>query len=178
MQYNTRMTLVMGGRRSGKSAFAENLVSKSGSNDCIYIATAPHMPDDHEMLFRIAEHRQRRPSTWRTIEESYDIPKILSENSDPKAIILIDCLSLWVSNLLLSQYSIEKKTSELLEATVGHPSKIIFVSSEVGLSVVPDNPLSRKYADCLGALNQQIAKSSADVFLVIAGIAHPIKSSK
>ena len=165
---SSKLTLVLGGRRSGKSAFAENLLR--AQPNCLYIATAAQNPLDQEMIARIKLHQQRRAKNWQTIEESYDLAGVLKRHRQSNAIILIDCLSMWVSNLLLNNQDVWKEIDKLDQVMSTHPARIVCVSSEVGLSIVPDNQLSRLFADFLGSLNQTIAQRAERVYCLIAGL--------
>lgn len=164
----SKLTLVLGGRRSGKSAFAEKLLQ--GQQNCVYIATAYQNPMDMEMIERIAFHQKRRNQKWQTIEESYDLVSVLERYKKSGTVILIDCLSMWISNLLFKGQDILKEIEKLDQTLAGHPAYIVCVSSEVGLSVVPDNQLSRLFADFLGDLNQTIAQRAEQVYCLIAGL--------
>lgn len=171
---SSKLTLVLGGRRSGKSAFAENLLR--AQPNCLYIATAAQNPGDQEMIARIKLHQQRRAKNWQTIEESYDLAGVLKRYRQSNTIILIDCLSMWVSNLLLNNQDVLKEIDKLDQVMATHPARIVCVSSEVGLSIVPDNQLSRLFADFLGSLNQTIAQRAEQVYCLIAGLPITLKN--
>jgi adenosylcobinamide kinase / adenosylcobinamide-phosphate guanylyltransferase len=167
--------LVVGGQRSGKSRFAENLVEGSGLAP-VYIATAE--PGDDEMAERIAAHRARRGLGWRVVEEPLALPgAIASERSETTA-VLVDCLTLWLANLMGAGRDIGKETQNLVASLGGAKGPVVFVSNEVGLGIVPADPLSRRFADSLGILNQTIGRSVARVVLMAAGIPLNIKPAR
>ncbi|MXN64306.1 bifunctional adenosylcobinamide kinase/adenosylcobinamide-phosphate guanylyltransferase [Stappia sp. GBMRC 2046] len=160
-------TLVIGGARSGKSAFAENLLKKSGL-ERIYVATCAVL--DKEMEERIARHRDQRGGDWKTIEETRDIAGVLQREARQGSAVLVDCLTLWLSNLMFEEDDIEVETTKLLAALrkVGGP--VVLVSNEVGAGIVPENALARRFRDAQGRLNRQIAEVANQVVLVAAGL--------
>lgn len=162
---------IIGGTRSGKSEYAESIANASGC-ELIYIATAS--AGDSEMSERIKKHKERRGKNWQTIEEEIDISVIIKQSSNQK-LILIDCLTLWISNLLHYNLDIEVETEKLLNALKTTKSDIILVSNEVGQGIIPDNALARKFVDEAGILHQKIAKIAHEVFFVTAGIPTKIK---
>ncbi|WP_375261662.1 bifunctional adenosylcobinamide kinase/adenosylcobinamide-phosphate guanylyltransferase [Palleronia sp.] len=160
--------LITGGARSGKSAFAERSVAGLGGAPT-YIATA--QPQDDEMYARIAAHRARRGAEWRLIEEPVDlIGALRASDTGPR---LVDCLTLWLTNLMLAEADWRAAADEAanLLPDLFHP--VIFVTNEVGLGIVPDNALARRFRDAAGAVNQTIADAADEVFLVVAG--QPLK---
>lgn len=164
------VTLVLGGSRSGKSRFAENLVLKTMKHP-IYIATAKI--HDEEMHQRIKIHRRCRNSVWKTLEAPLDLVQtIVAESSENRA-ILVDCLTLWLSNLLVYDYSVEIQCDRLVCLLKKACSDIVLVSSEVGLGIVPDNRLAREFRDYAGRLNQAVAAVAHGVYFVAAGL--PLK---
>jgi adenosylcobinamide kinase / adenosylcobinamide-phosphate guanylyltransferase len=167
--------LVLGGQRSGKSRFAERLVAASGLNRS-YIATAEAR--DGEMADRIALHRARRGSEWGLIEEPLDLPGAISRTSSADTATLVDCLTLWLSNLLGAGRSIGPATEGLLAALGDAPGPVVIVTNEVGSGIVPGDRLSRDYADALGTLNQKVAEAVPSVVLMAAGIPLTIKPAK
>ncbi|MCH7713287.1 MAG: bifunctional adenosylcobinamide kinase/adenosylcobinamide-phosphate guanylyltransferase [Chloroflexi bacterium] len=185
----TQLTLVMGGIRSGKSAFAEGLV-KSLDLPTAYLATG--MAIDAEMEQRIHLHRQGRPSHWVTVEEPLDLAGGLKAACDapPGAkagAVIIDCIDVWVANMLIehedeSKERLESMTlgalDDLLDTAKGSAAAIIMVSAEVGLSLVAPEPLGRRFQDLLGLVNQRIAAAAGRVYLVVAGIPMEIKNPK
>lgn len=163
--------LIFGGARSGKSALAERRAANSGL-EVIYIATAA--AGDEEMTRRIAHHRQRRPGEWRTVEEPVQLAAALRTEASPQRCLLVDCLTLWLSNLLLGA-GLEPERSRLLETLAILPGRIILVSNEVGWGIVPMNELSRRFSDEQGRLNQAVASVCDRVTLVAAGLPLELK---
>jgi len=165
--------LFLGGVRSGKSQLAEAAASAHGCA-VVYVATAQLL--DEEMRERAEWHRARRPDNWRLVEEPLALVDVLRENAAIGRCLLVDCLTLWLSNLLAENEmsaSVEiEKLSTLLPVLSG---EIILVSSEIGLGVMPDNVLARRYADLLGELNQAIARRCERVVLAVAGLPHILK---
>ncbi|MGH9907845.1 MAG: bifunctional adenosylcobinamide kinase/adenosylcobinamide-phosphate guanylyltransferase [Pyrinomonadaceae bacterium] len=171
---NGRVVLVLGGARAGKSSFAIHLAEEheqlSGNNIC-FIATAQALDDD--MAMRIARHRSDRPSHWQTIEVPYEPDEALLQ-TDAK-IVIVDCLTLLVSNWLLRDESdCEQRLIQLIEILISiarsRDKTVICVSNEVGLGLVPDMPLGRRYRDVLGRVNQQFAQAADEVYLLVAGL--------
>jgi adenosylcobinamide kinase/adenosylcobinamide-phosphate guanylyltransferase len=172
-----RIILILGGARSGKSAFALELASKI-SNHVLFVATAE--PLDEEMKARIIEHQQARPTTWRTLEAPRNIGKAIESNIGGNEVIIIDCLTLLVSNLLCSvpeKNEVDEKViveiNDLITTMEKSDASFIIVSNEVGLGLVPDNSLGRIYRDLLGKVNQLIAQKANEVYFMVAGL--PIK---
>ena len=174
------VTLILGGARSGKSKFALGL-NPSPTTGSVFLATAT--AQDEEMKNRIQKHRQARPTSWQTFEESYDLPGALKAQArDAHSVVVVDCLTLWLSNLLcgvggpaLSSEKIEVKIDELQKSLASMAGRVILVSNETGLGLVPETPLGREFRDLQGRLNQSIAEVSSDIFFLIAGIAQKIK---
>lgn len=160
-------TLVLGGARSGKSAFAEQLAQESELH-CIYLATAT--AGDAEMEARIAHHRARRRADWTTVEEPLALVEILSRTSAPDRVVLVDCLTLWLSNLLLARRNAAQETQRLCDWLRASSHPLIFVSNEIGLGLVPDTPLGRDFRDAQGRLNQAVAATVGNVAFVAAGL--------
>lgn len=158
--------LVIGGQRSGKSRFAEHLVTQSGRRP-VYLATAT--PGDEEMAARIAAHRNRRGEGWTTVEAPLDLPSALGRAAAADAAVLIDCLTLWLSNLMAVDRNTEAETEALIAALSAAAGRVVLVSNEVGRGIIPDNPLARRYADALGILNQRIADAVGRVVVMAAG---------
>ena len=160
-------TLVLGGARSGKSTFAERLLRDSGL-PCTFIATAT--AGDEEMRERIARHRAERDKSWRTIEEPLALAEVLARESAAECAILVDCLTLWLSNMMHADCNVETETESLLAAIGGTRSLLVLVSNEVGLGIVPDTPLGRRFRDAQGRLNQKVAAAVPNVVLLAAGL--------
>lgn len=162
----TDVILVTGGVRSGKSSYAEALARKY-SQVC-YVATA--WPGDAEMEERIRLHRRHRPGHWQTVEEQLDLAKVLDQNYEAQC-LLIDCLGMWVTNLLCQQgtASVQPSLDGLIRAVQSFPGVVILVSNEVGWGLVPANELGRQFRDMLGRVNQKVAQVSDEVVLMVAG---------
>lgn len=197
-----KMTFVIGGARSGKSAFAEELAKKY--NDVVYIATAE--VKDEEMRERIQIHRNRRPFNWKTIESPLHIDSIISALNEKISVVYIDCITLYITNMLLndetgvceeerpltpkkpsdsagSEWAILKQKQSYILMEINKLSKVcresksdvIMVSNEVGLGIVPDNALSRVFVDIAGRANQVLAEEADEVYFMVAGISQRIK---
>ncbi|MEC9343176.1 MAG: bifunctional adenosylcobinamide kinase/adenosylcobinamide-phosphate guanylyltransferase [Pseudomonadota bacterium] len=166
------VTLVLGGARSGKSRFAEDLVEESGL-DAVYVATGQAFDD--EMAARIAEHRARRGEAWRTVEAPLDLAGALAAQDGPGRVLLVDCLTLWVSNLMMEEADVAAAGEALAETLGTVQAPVVLVSSEVGLGIVPDNAMARAYRDHAGRLNQRIAALANQVFFIAAGLPMVLK---
>jgi adenosylcobinamide kinase/adenosylcobinamide-phosphate guanylyltransferase len=166
------LTLVLGGARSGKSRYAESLFA-SLPPSWIYVATAE--AGDAEMAERIAAHRARRGSAWTTVEAPRDLAGALVAHA--KASILVDCLTLWLSNLLLADADIDAEIERLEGALTNAVGSTVLVSNEVGSGIVPDNALARRFRDLQGVLNQRIAAQADRVVLMVAGLPLIVKGS-
>lgn len=167
----SRLTLVLGGAASGKSRFAEALATAS-NRPRSYIATAQAFDD--EMRDKIAQHQQDRGPNWHTTEAPTNLcDALISQPSEN--IILVDCLTVWLSNLLMAEKNLDKTGENLLKAVKKFGGPVICVSNEVGLGVVPDTPLGRKFRNAQGRLNQEIAAQADLVVLVTAGIPMALK---
>lgn len=160
-------TLVLGGARSGKSRLAEGLAHETGLKR-IYLATAT--AGDDEMRARIAHHRSQRSDAWRTIEEPLELVEALARQAGDDRVILVDCLTLWLSNLMHAARDVAAEAQRLTDWLRTPPGAVILVSNEVGLGLVPDTPLGRDFRDAQGRLNQAIAASVSDVVFVAAGL--------
>ena len=169
------LTLVLGGARSGKSRLAERLAMESGLTR-LYLATAQAW--DVEMAERIARHRQDRGPDWRTIEAPIEAPAAIVAEAGPGRVLLLDCLTLWLSNVMLAERDIEADIGALSAALQQAAGPVICVSNEVGLSVVPDNALARRFRDAQGQLNQQVAAFADRVLFVAAGLPVALKGEK
>ena len=167
-------TLVLGGARSGKSSFAEQLVEASGL-ERVYLATAT--AEDDEMRFRIAHHRERRGNGWMTVEEPLALVDALTREATRGRAVLVDCLTLWLSNLMFSGRDPDVEARRLTRFLGLARYPIIFVSNEVGLGLVPETPLGRSFRDAQGRLNQIIAAAVPDVVFIAAGLPLWLKRS-
>jgi adenosylcobinamide kinase/adenosylcobinamide-phosphate guanylyltransferase len=166
------VTLVLGGVRSGKSRYAEALIARS-PKPWVYVATAEARDD--EMAERIATHKARRAEGWQTIEAPHDLADAVKQ-APADAAVLVDCLTLWLSNLMEGSFDIDAETARLQEALAERAGSTVLVSNEVGLSIVPDNALARRFRDRQGELNQRMAAQAARVVMMVAGIAIAVKS--
>jgi adenosylcobinamide kinase/adenosylcobinamide-phosphate guanylyltransferase len=164
------VSLVLGGARSGKSRFAEGLLAAHAGRR-IYLATAE--PGDEEMRARIADHRQRRGEGWRTVEAPLDIAAAIRDAGDDA--VLLDCLTLWLANLMAAGRDIGEATEDLGKALAHVRAPVVLVSNEVGLGIVPDNPLARAFRDHAGRLNQTMAALATRVFFLAAGLPMTLK---
>jgi adenosylcobinamide kinase/adenosylcobinamide-phosphate guanylyltransferase len=163
----------LGGARSGKSAHAEALVAVSGLVP-IYLATAEALDD--EMRLRIDHHRARRDSTWLTVEEPLELPGALGREAGPGRAVLIDCLTLWLSNLLLAGRDVEAAGNALMAVLEQRRGSVVLVSNEVGFGIVPTGALSRSFVDHAGRLHQRVAAAADHVRLIVAGLPMDLKS--
>ena len=165
---------VIGGTRSGKSAFAEELaLAKKSDRQATYIATAEIFDD--EMAARVAQHRDRRGPEWQLVEAPVDLATAIQASDAPDAVLLIDCLSVWITNILVKDMDVDAAQTSLLSALQSAVGTVIIVASETGLGIVPENALSRRFRDANGRLNQTVAADATAVFFVVAGIASTIK---
>ena len=167
-----RLTLVLGGARSGKSRFAEELVLESGFEP-VYLATAE--PFDDEMAARIAEHRTRRGTGWRTVEEPLDLVGALIRESAPGRAVLVDCLTLWLTNLMVGQRDPAAEHDRLIAALGSLRGALVLVSNEVGQGVVPERAMARAFVDQAGKLHQSLAARADAVILLVAGLPQRLK---
>lgn len=163
------LELILGGARSGKSRLAEKLASESGL-DVVYIATS--QPLDGEMSARVAQHRARRPEHWVLVEEPLALARVLREQAGPGRCLLVDCLTLWLTNLLMQDDSarLQEERDALLACVAQLPGRILLVSNETGLGVVPLGELTRRYVDEAGWLHQALAERSQRVVFTVAGL--------
>ena len=164
--------LVLGGARSGKSRFAQTHAEASGRRR-VFIATAEAYDD--EMRARIARHRADRTGEWTTVDAPIELAEAIATHSAPDRILLIDCLTLWVSNLLLGEHAITAATDGLIAAIRSAKGPLVLVSNEVGWGIVPDNALARRFRDEAGIVNQRIAATVDSVSLIVAGLPLSLK---
>ncbi len=169
-----RLTLVLGGARSGKSRHAEALIAALPP-PWLYLATAEAL--DKEMHQRIAEHRRRRGQNWVTLEVPLELAEALGVHNAPYGAVLIDCLTLWLSNVLLAGRDPVVERAQLLHALRGAEMPVIAVSNEVGLGIVPENALARRFRDEQGRLNAEVAAVADHVVLMAAGLPLALKGS-
>lgn len=167
------IVFVTGGARSGKSTYAEGRAARSGE-PVTYLATA--VAFDTEMRDRIGRHRAERPTHWVTVEEPLNVPAAVQHAETP--VLLLDCLSVWVNNLMFHDWTdaqILAATDDLVSAARNHAGTVILVTNEVGLGIVPDNALSRRYRDVLGWVNQRCAQASDEAYLLVSGLPLTLK---
>jgi adenosylcobinamide kinase / adenosylcobinamide-phosphate guanylyltransferase len=160
-----RLTLVIGGARCGKSRYAESLVTALPP-PWVYAATGQGL--DAEMAARIEAHRARRGAGWRTVEVPLDLATVMTAQGT--APVLVDCLTLWLSNLMMADTQIEQEFDRLAQALAKVAAPVVLVANEVGSGIVPDNALARRFRDLQGSLNQRIAALADQVVLVVAGL--------
>lgn len=166
------ITLVLGGARSGKSLFAENLVLKNKLRP-LYLATA--RGSDDEMVQRIEDHQARRGEEWHTIEEPLALVDALELASYEKRIVLVDCLTLWINNLMMAEADVTREADLLVKYLANAPFPIVFVSNEVGQGIIPDNKMAREFVDLSGLVHQRVAEACNHVYFVTAGIPQKLK---
>jgi len=159
--------LVLGGARSGKSRYAQGR-AEALPGDLIFVATA--QAQDEEMRERIARHRADRGPRWRTIEAPIELAEAVAAEAGPARVLLIDCLTLWASNLMFAERDTAREAGRLAEVMRIAAGPVILVSNEVGLGIVPDNALARRFRDNAGRINQEIAAAATEVQFVAAGL--------
>lgn len=167
-----KLTLVLGGARSGKSAWAEAIVLESGLEP-VYVATAEALDD--EIAARIAHHRANRDARFRTVEAPRHLAAAIARESRRKRAVLVDCLTLWLTNLMVAGRPLDEAEAELTRALETAPGPVVLVSNEVGQGVVPADPMSRAFVDAAGRLHQALARRADAVFLLTAGLAQRLK---
>lgn len=183
--FKGKIVLVTGGVRSGKSRFAEDLTASFGL-PVVYIATATVM--DSEMEMRVKIHQQRRPESWETVEEPIEVIKAIASKGSPDKVLMIDCLTLWITNLMFRQElpedeeafkKIEEEILDMVRRAAETARQInanmVIVSNESGLGLIPPDRLSRKYQEIVGRANETVAKAADEVYLVVSGIPVEIK---
>lgn len=171
-----KICLILGGARSGKTRHALDLAEsahQASGKTPVYVATAQAF--DAEMTDRIARHREERGTEWSTIEAPLDLAGAIASASSPDSVLLVDCLTLWLSNLTLAEQDIAVATDGLIQALTAAAGPVIVVSNEVGLGIVPDNALARRFRDDQGRLNQRIAAAADHVEFVAAGLPITLK---
>lgn len=167
--------LVLGGARSGKTTLAERIAARMGSSPA-YLATAEALDD--EMAERVAAHQRQREGRFATIEEPMELAQALFAAAQTHDVILVDCLTLWITNLLSMERDVADEVDGLVEMLEGiESSRVILVSNEVGLGIVPDNPLARSFRDLAGSAHQRLAETCGSVYFVVAGIPVVVKGS-
>lgn len=165
-------TLVLGGARSGKSVFAERLVLESSLRP-LYLATGRALDD--EMVQRVEEHQARRGENWHTVEEPLALVDALTQASFEKRIILVDCLTLWITNLMMAEADVAREADALVSYLKEAAVPIVLVSNEVGQGVIPDNKMARAFVDLSGLVHQRVADACNHVYFVTAGIPQKLK---
>jgi len=163
---------VLGGARSGKSRYAQARAEALPGRH-VFVATAEAWDD--EMRDRIARHRADRDARWETVEAPRDLAEALDAQSGTGAVVLIDCLTLWLSNLLLADVDLDAAAAGLCDALARFEGRLILVANEVGFGIVPDNALARRFRDAAGRLNQAVAARADEVMLVVAGLTLQLK---
>lgn len=167
-----KLTLILGGARSGKSRYAESLIAILPP-PWLYVATA--QAGDEEMTARISTHREHRGPEWRTVEAPCQLVVALQNAGTTP--VLVDCLTLWLSNLMLAGIDIEAETAHLERALTAAVAPVVLVANEVGAGIVPDHPLGRKFRDLQGMLNQRMAARADRVVLMVAGLPLALKGA-
>jgi len=163
------ISLILGGARSGKSRRAEALISESGF-PVIYVATAPHIDGDAEWAARIERHRGNRPAHWQTMEEELELTRLIGLRAKAGTVLLVDCLTLWLSNLMQADRDVDTEIFRLCTALQQAGGDIVLVSNEVGMGLAPDNGQGRRFRDAQGRLNQAVAAVSNRVEFIAAGL--------
>jgi adenosylcobinamide kinase/adenosylcobinamide-phosphate guanylyltransferase len=169
------VTFILGGARSGKSRYAQTL-AESQPGACIYLATA-EVRDD-EMADRIRAHQQDRGPRWTTVEEPVSLVPALQRAAVPDGVVLVDCLTLWLANLMEQELDVGTETAALIDALPGLGGPVIFVSNEVGLGIVPDNGVARRFRDAAGKLHQVMAAAAQRVDFMAAGLPLTLKDTR
>jgi len=164
--------LVIGGARSGKSRYAQSRAEATGLRP-VFLATAQACDD--EMCARIAQHQAERDMRWQAVEAPLELAEAIAANSAPDRVLMVDCLTLWVTNLMMSERNVAVATDSLIAAIAETKGAIILVSNEVGWGIVPDNALARRFRDEAGRVNQRVASCVSEVQLVVAGLSLRMK---
>ncbi len=168
------VSLVLGGARSGKTAFAERLVLDSGLKP-VYIATGRAF--DEEMSERISIHQDKRGKAWETVEEPLALADTLQQTAISGRAVLVDCLTLWVTNLMMAEADVMRECEEVISVLPQLKAPVVFVTNEVGLGIVPDNPMAREFRDLAGTVNQRIAIASQRAWFIAAGLPLVLKQT-
>lgn len=163
---------VLGGARSGKSRYAQNR-AEAVTGRHIFVATA--QANDDEMRERIARHQADRDARWQTVEAPHDLAAAIRGANHPDAVLVVDCLTLWLSNLIFAEADIEPAVGQLCAAIDSFDGHLILVANDVGLGIVPENALARRFRDDAGRTNQAVAKVAAEVQIVFAGLPQRLK---
>ncbi|MEM9331703.1 MAG: bifunctional adenosylcobinamide kinase/adenosylcobinamide-phosphate guanylyltransferase [Pseudomonadota bacterium] len=166
------VTFVLGGAKSGKSYFAENLVLKSGLKP-VYLATGRAFDD--EMVSRIETHKMRRGDNWETVEEPLALVDALRQTSYVGRIMLVDCITLWITNLMMAEANIEREVYDLVAFLGEVTVPVVLVSNEVGQGIIPENKMAREFVDLSGKAHQEIARVCNHVYFVTAGLPQKLK---
>lgn len=169
-----RIDFVLGGARSGKTSMA---LARAEASDLSPVMVATAQAFDEEMVARIAAHRAERGARWGLVEEPLDLAEALTREARAGRILMVDCLTLWLSNTLLAERDVDAAIAALVTALSGLCGPAILVSNEVGLGIVPDNALARRFRDLQGRLNREVARLADRVTLVVAGIEVTVKTS-
>ncbi len=170
-----KLIFITGGARSGKSHFALELAQRFAGQKG-YLATAQAL--DEEMAERIQRHKRNRPKDWQTLEEPLQVAKVLKEWAGHFSVLLIDCLTLWISNSMMAKWSAKKilrEADRLLEVSQTMKGTVIIVSNEVGLGIVPDNPSARIFRDLSGLIHQKVSQQADEVYFMVSGLPHQLK---
>ena len=169
-----KLTLVLGGAASGKSKYAESIIRQSGKNP-VYLATS--QPFDDEMQAKVTAHRQQRGDGWDTIEEPINISKVLDSVNETQA-VLIDCATLWLGNLMHYDHDTDAAFDDLVAACRRCAAPVVIVSNELGMGLVPETSMGRKFRNLHGKMNQQIAAAADTVLFVAAGLPMTLKGAE
>ena len=167
-------TLILGGARSGKSSRAEALATASDL-PVVYVATSLRDDDDIEWQCRIEQHQQQRPNDWKLVEEPMCLSDLLQSGKYINDVLLIDCLTLWLSNMMLAEKDIRHEVQEFCKILSTYQGEVILVSNEVGMGLVPETTLGRAFRDEQGRLNQAVAKAASSVEFIAAGLPITLK---
>jgi adenosyl cobinamide kinase/adenosyl cobinamide phosphate guanylyltransferase len=172
-----KLIFITGGVRSGKSDFALEL-AQGFTGRKAYLATAQAL--DKEMAERIQKHKRNRPQDWQTLEEPLQVAKVIKEQGDHFSVILLDCLTLWISNSMMAKWPPKKILQEadrLLKVSQGRKGMVIIVSNEVGLGIVPENPSARIFRDLSGVIHQKVAGQADEVYFMVSGLPLQLKKT-